>query len=423
MESARYARAWDEVIAPVRGGALPFAGRVLLLALIPLTVVWLPLAKLPGLGTVTASDAALMALWGIVAFDLVAAGVSGLPHHTVTIVVLALLIAVLAGIGGEFGPEPGSGAQEFQLLMKKFGLAAVIPLAALRFRSPAMGTWTRLLTLAGIAALVLFTVKPELGELLPRPDRFDAERAGERATGLGTNPNDLAYTAAALAVLHGAFAAGRRSFVVRVLLVLALAGAAACVIASGSRSGLLGAGAAVAFCIVASRIRVSAKLALAGIAVAAVVVGLSMSAVFEERLSRLAAQGARERNLSARLDAQASAAKQSVDHPFGIGFRNIGWGIRHQRSSWRLHTTDSVYFDTLIGAGYPGLFALLLLFFTCWRHLKLTGGSAPSVPILQSGIIAFLVFGMATVVPMSVFLSPIFFLVVSGASHAPPRDA
>jgi O-antigen ligase len=422
MESARFDGVWDEVIAPPRGGILPFAARLLLLVLIPLTIVWLPLTTLPGMGTVTASDAALMALWGIVAFDLIVFGALGLEHHTVTILVLAVVIAVLAGLGGELGPEHGTGAREFQLIMKKFGLAAVIPLAAVRFRSPAVGTWTRIFTLAGIAALVMFAVKPELTAMLPRPEDFGSEPdPGERSIGLGTNPNDLAYTAVALAVLHGAFAAGRRDLVSRGLLVAALACAAACVVASGSRSGLLGGGAALAFCVASTRIRLGAKLVLIGIAVAAVVVGLSMSSVFQERLTRLATYGARERNVSARLDAQWSAARHSLDHPFGVGFRNIAWGT-YSEHSWAVHTTDSVYFDTLMGAGFPGLLALLFLFWTCWRHVTRAGAGAPGVPILHSGIVAFLMFGMATVVPISVFLSPLFFLVVSGASHATRDD-
>lgn len=422
MESASSERVWHEAIAPARGGVVPFLGRLLLLAVIPFTIVWLPLTKLPGVGTVTASDAALMLLWAIVALDLLTFGISDLEHHTMTLLLLALFIALLAGVGGELGPARGSGAREFQLFMKRFGLAAVIPLAGVRFRSEAMGTWFRVLTLAGIAALVLFTVKPELTAMLPRPEEFDAE-AGERATGLGTNPNDLAYTAIALAVLHGAFAARRRDLGARVLLGVALTGAAACVVASGSRSGLLGGGVALAFYLVAARVHVSAKLAVAAIAVAAVIVGVSSSGVFQERLRRLAAHGAREQNVSARAEAQWVALKQSLDHPFGVGFRNIGRGAYAQEASFTFHTTDSVYFDTLVGAGLAGLLALLFLFWICWRHVARTGGASPSVPVLHSGMVAFLAFGVATVVPISVFLSPLFFLIVSGASHAVRHDA
>jgi hypothetical protein len=38
--------------------------------------------------------------------------------------------------------------------------------------------------------------------------------------------------------------------------------------------------------------------------------------------------------------------------------------------------------------------------------------------VLKGGLVAFLFFGTATVVPISVFLSPLFFSIVSAAAYA-----
>ncbi len=57
-------------------GPLPFVARVLLLAAAPLSMIWVPVAAIPGAGNVAATDAVLLALWGIVAVDVVLRGIA-----------------------------------------------------------------------------------------------------------------------------------------------------------------------------------------------------------------------------------------------------------------------------------------------------------------------------------------------------------
>ena len=43
--------------------------------------------------------------------------------------------------------------------------------------------------------------------------------------------------------------------------------------------------------------------------------------------------------------------------------------------------------------------------------------------MLRAGVVAFLIFGTATVVPISVFLSPLFFQIVGAAAYPDEHDA
>ncbi len=409
--------AWE---TRVRGGPVPFLARLLLLAVIPCSVVWFPVALTPA-GTIAGSDAILIALWALTAVDVVVAGTRRVDLYAPAIVLLAIGIAVLAAMGAEIARARAEGAFEFMLFMKRFGLAAIIPLCAARFGSPAMGAWTRLVTLALVALLVVFTLRPDLAELLPRPEEWE-RGAAERATGLGTNPNDLAYAAIALAILHCAFLPRHSAPLARIALLAVLAGAALCVIASGSRSGLAGAVAAIGYLVVSRTIRARSKAFAIGWGVAAVLIGLSSSAVFRERMERVYQRGAQEENVAGRVYSQWSAVRASARYPLGVGFRNISWATRRTGAMYEIRTTDSVYLDTLVGAGYLGLVALLALLRSAWRHLAVSARDPRAAATLQSGLVAFFVFGAATVVPVSVFLSPLFFTIVAGGSHAGTRS-
>jgi len=413
---------WAGELSPRRTGALPACGRVLLLAGVACSLVWFPVAR-TGAGTIAGSDVVLLALWVVTAVDLAVRGASDLDVEAPSIVVLALAIAVLAALGSELSRTSGRGTFEFMLFMKRFGLAAVIPLAAARFGSPSVATGLRVLTALAMVALVVFALRPELHDLLPKPDDWEEGRGMERAMGLGMNPNNLAYAAVALSVLHGAYLPRRPSLAAQTALAGVLAGAAVCVILSGSRSGLAGALCALVFLLVRARLDARAKLGLT-VSIALVVAGgLSASPVFQERLGRLYRLGLDEANVSGRVTAQSLALRASLEHPLGVGYRSIGWATRSAHTSYAFETTDSVYLDTLLAAGVPGLLALLLLLRAAWRHVRRAGRSGREVPILQAGLVAFLCFGAATVVPVSVFLAPLFFTIVSGASHARAADA
>jgi O-antigen ligase len=402
---------------PDASGPVAFAGRVLLLAVVPLSVLWIPVGRVAGLGNVTASDAALVALWGLVAVALVLGGGGRLPVGPPLLVVLAVAMAVLAGLGSELSAE-GRGVVEFLLLMKRFGLAAILPMAAVLFRSRRMGGWTRVLAAAAVALLTACTLRPELVERLPRPEEWDPTIFAGRATGSVTNPNDLSYAAVALAVLHSALLPSRPRLLDRLLLACVLVGATFCVVSSGSRSGVVGAVGAIVFVVVASGIRLKAKLAVGAAAVIAMWVGLTQSAVFVDRLSRAYREGLGEENVYSRLDAQWLAFQTSLSNPFGVGYTGFARATAAQRTYFVLGTSDSVYFDTLLGAGFVGLLCLLGLLLTAWRQIQgAADGPGARARVLQAGLVAFLLFGTATVVPISVFLSPLFFLLVGAAAY------
>jgi O-antigen ligase len=405
----------------VRGGLVGFAGRVLLAAAVPLSLIWVPLGRVPGFGNVTASDVGLIALWVLTVWALI---LLGFPVHarSLGIILLSVLIGVLAGLGSELslGFSRARGSLEFFFLMKRFGLASILPLAAVIFRARAMAGWTGAATLSALFALAVFAVIPEWQVYLPRPEGWNADEL-DRVTGLVTNPNDLAYAAVGLVILHGACVSRWASVVDRLMLGAALVAFATCAIVSASRSGLLGAAGALAFILLSPRVGPPAKIALAASALLLILVGFSWNSGFENRVSRALRQGGSEQSVSSRLDAQRVALKMSLDHPLGVGFTGFGEASSTSSTSLALQGTDSVYLEALLGAGFLGLAALVWLFHTAWKHIGYYASPADlRTPILRSGLVAFFIFGTASVSPFSVFLSPLFFSIVAAAAYSCP---
>jgi len=413
--------AWPAEIARARGergGLGAAAGRALLLLAVPLCLVWLPVGNVPGAGNVTASDLTLAALWGLCAWSLATRGLSKVAIEPAALPLLALAIGLLAAVGSELSTSTGRGPFEFFLLLKRFGLAAVLPLAATLFRSPAMGRRMRSVALLSLAALAVFALVPSLQTVLPRPPAFDASESGPRATGLLTNPNDLAYTAVALAVLYGAFFPRRPRLRDRLLLVAALSASGACLVLAASRSGLLGAASALAVVLLSRRIAARTKVTLLLASTAVVVVGLALGGTFERRVARAYEEGRRDENVSSRLHAQRIALLASMRHPLGVGFTGYVAATSGMTRTYTPLGSDSVYFDTLLGAGVLGLLALLALLGTAFRHIRRAapkGGLRGLV--LRAGMVAFAVFGTASIIPMAVALSPLFFSIVAAASY------
>jgi O-antigen ligase len=407
-----------------RRGPLAFVSRALILAAIPLAVWWVPLGIIPGAGNVTATDAVLALLWVLVAWRLLTGSAARVGTAAIALPLLAVLLGALAGIGAESSGSGINGRFEFALFMKRFGLAAILPLAAVLFRSPHMAAWTRAATLAAIGAQALFTLVPTLDVHLARPESWEPGIFGDRAIGLVTNPNDLAYTVIALAILHAAMLPVRPRVADRALLLAALAGAAICVVSSASRSGLLGAGSALVFAVLSRRIRLRTRIAVTAVVAATVAIGLSSTAVFEERVTRAYDEGSSEENVASRLDLQSIALRAALDHPLGVGYTGFeGAGARVSRN-YELRGSDSLYFDTLLGAGFLGVVALLALLRTAWRHVgRASGGREIGATILKAGVVAFLVFGTAAVVPISVSSAPLFFSLVGAVAYLDPPDA
>ncbi len=354
--------------ASVRRGLVPLAGRALLLASVPLAVLWIPVATVPGLGNVAAADVVLLGLWLVAGVELALRGARGVEGEPFVVLALAAVVGLLAGLGAEVAGHEGTFVLETLLLMKRFGFAAVLPLAAALFRSRAAGRATRVLTVLCMAAMVLFTLRPELQAYLPRPTTWDPTAMDDRPTGLLTNPNDLAYASVALAVLHAAFLPRPSGPLNRALLAATLAGAAVCVVSSGSRSGLIGSAGALAFLTLASGVRWRSKVVLLAVSGVVIAAGLSTSPLFHERIERFYRQRLGDENVSSRLEAQAIAVQASVAHPLGVGYQNFLPATANLRRRYAFTTSDSVYVDTLLAAGFLGLAALLGLLAAVWRH-------------------------------------------------------
>jgi hypothetical protein len=404
-----------------RRGPVASAARLALLAAIPLACFWWPIGTVPAAGRVTMSDAVLFALWLLSAWEVLVRGTSSMGPKAFELIALVIAVGVLAGIGAALSGSETHATFEFALFMKRFGLAGILPFAALLFRSRWMGAGVRVVTFAAVAAHTLFVLDPALQSHLIRPDDYEDVFLG-RATGLLTNPNDLAYSVVALSILHAAAMPWPPRARDRALLLLVLAGAGFCLVSAASRSGLLGSGAAILFLIVASSLHVRTKLALVASAALVVAWGLSSTTVFEKRVSDAYTEGGSEENVSARLDMQWIAARASLDHPFGVGytgFEDAGSAVSRE---YHLHGTDSVYFDTLLGAGFLGLLSLLSLFGIGWMHISSEAGQDPRARILHAGVLAFLVFGTAAVVPIAVSSAPLFFSIVASAAFLSDRE-
>jgi O-antigen ligase len=390
-----------------RRGLLPLAGRGLLLLSIPLSVVWIPVANVPGLGNVALADVVLLALWAAVSCELLVRGARGVGRTPLLLVAAAAAVGVFAGLGAEIEGFDRTWILEALHLMKRFGFAAILPLAAATFRARGLSRGTRALTLLSMAAMVLFVAVPQLQAHLPRPAAWDPADMDDRPTGLLTNANDLAYAAVGLAVLHAASLPRRARLAARAALAATLAGGAYCVLSSGSRSGLLGSTVAVAFVVLVSRIRWRTKALLLGVSAAAIVAGLSASAIFHERMERFYRERLADENVSSRLEAQWIAVQTSVAKPLGVGYQNFLPATSNIRERYAFTTSDSVYTDTLLGAGFLGLAALLLVLGLAWHAASSRGDDGRRVR--QAGLLAFLFFGTASVIPMSVFVAPLFF--------------
>ncbi len=413
-------RAITSPLAAPRRGLVPLAGRVLLLASVPLAVVWVPVASVPGLGNVAAADVVLLGLWVAVALELTLRGARDVEAGPFGIVALAGALAVLAGIGAEVSLHERTFTLEALLLMKRFGFAAILPLAAALFRTTGISRASHAVTVSCMAAMVLFTLRPELQVYLPRPAAWDPAAMDDRPTGLLTNANDLAYASVALAVLHAAFSPPRAGLASRVALAATLAGAAICVVSSGSRSGLIGSAGALAYLSVSSGVRLRSKVLLLGVSTLVVAVGLSSSPIFHERIERFYRQRLGDENVSSRLEAQWIAIHASLANPLGVGYQNFLSATSNIREQYAFTTSDSVYVDTLLGAGFLGLAALLALLAATWREASRRADAGRRVR--QAGLVAFLLFGTAAVVPISVFLAPLFFWIPAAGALARDRE-
>ncbi|HET9014445.1 MAG TPA: O-antigen ligase family protein [Thermomicrobiaceae bacterium] len=439
MTTAGWALPRDAVPTGAVGFArLRAAAARVLIAVVPVaTVVWVPVATIPGLGHLTLLDVVLLALWPLALLGLRERRASSrAAGRALRIALLALLpglfaglgLLVFAGAGSAAVPDASSGAAgEVLLQVKRFGAAAILPLALLVDDSPRLRRACAASLLLVSLAMTAFALHPAFRAALPVQSAVSASfGAGDRQSGLVANPNDYAYLAILTLAMLAALSAGRdvrRS--ARALMLLAGAvGAYGALMLSGSRSGLVGLLAGVLYLLARGRLahRHQALVALA--VVALLVVGLAGSAVFRDRLARTVTQGTAEPSLAGRLDAQRVLLAVWAANPLGVGYQNFVPVSRHYSTAQPfvdVEGSDSIYVDTLAASGPLGLLALLALLASAWRHL---GGLPPEQPVqtdlLRAGWLAMVVIGLSTIAPLSVFVAPYFFLLVGCAALVTP---
>lgn len=397
-------------------------GNVLIALSVPATLIWLPIATLPGVGNITLSDIVFLLLWIIVFLKFIALRrISKVFVIPLRILVFAICLGMLsafgsAAFGGTIGP-----VSEMALFMKRFGLASILPLAFALTYSEKFLKVLQLILVIGLIALFIFSMYPELQYILPVHSSSDvlyAEMFAERATGLISNPNDFAYISIIIcaSVVAISFLTSLRYRTDRLLVYMAILIGAANLVVSGSRSAVLGTLAGLLYWIATTKIALGRKLFLIVFTIGAAFTGIATSETFSQRMKRVVENGAGEENVSSRLEAQYIAFSGFLENPLGVGYANFNEATRtliSGSSISQLDGSDSIYFDTLLGAGIIGFLTLLLLYRDCWHNVLARDKRYRNASvILKSICIAVFMFGFATVAPISVFVAPFFFLMI-----------
>ena len=413
------------------------AARVLI-AVVPLAaVVWVPVAAIPGLGNLTALDVILLSLWPLALLGFREwPGPAEATSRALRIAVLALLpglfaglaVLVFGGLGSAYVPDSSANVVgEVLLHVKRFGAAAILPLAMLVYGSPRLRHACTASLLLAAVAMTLFALRPDLRAALPvQAVVADGFGAGDRQSGLVANPNDYAYIALLAFAMLAALAAGRDvRRPVRYALGLAGAiGACGALVLSGSRSGLAGLLVAVAYLLARGRLSLPRRALVVAALAALLLAGIWGSDVFRERLVRLYDQGTAESSLAGRLDAQQVLLSVWLANPLGVGYQNFVPVSRHfsgARPFVDVQGADSIYVDTLAASGVLGFASLLALLWSSWRYLgRWAGGRWLPADLLRAGWLAVVAIGLSTIVPLSVFIAPYFFLLIGCATLVAP---
>ena len=405
-------------------GILKAVVRFLILAVVPASLFWFPITELPNIGRVTASDGILVVLWlASLIYYATRRSRTAAMDRAFLILLVALLPGVLAALGVfAFGGAVGP-LTEFGIHMKRFGLAAALPLAMNVFASTRLSRWSPIVLVLCILAMVLFSLFQGLRDLLAIAALdIDMKTLGERATGLVSNPNDSAFIVICALAATGALvvSGGRSRYVGAVLTGTAAAGALVVIILSGSRSGVIALLAGVTYFVLYSKWSGTKKGIILSILVLAGTTGLFLGEEFQQRMGSAVTQRLGEESVSSRLQAQYVVLMAAVENPFGAGFSNFPQATAHLSSGMvfsAVEGSDSVYFDTLLGSGFLGLASLLILYRMWWKYVRMSLRSFPEAALMaRGGCLAVFVFGMATVSPASVFVSPVAFFMVGSCA-------
>jgi hypothetical protein len=390
---------------------------ILLSLVLPLAVVWIPVSRQTGLGTVTLLDIVLCLLWLTTLFRLRCVSVSYRPYKLAAgIVMSAVLPAAFAMAGALLFNNRLDVAIDLMQQLKRFGMPSIIPLALL-VAPRECASRMRIILIGSVALMVLLAATPWVGLLPINAEATDLPSADPRAMGSLSNPNDYSYIGIFGALTGLSFGADRtiRRLSRYIWCTLALVVGLTALVTSASRSGIVAAVLGSTYITFTSRQSPKGKaLLLLGLCIIAVVSWQSLP-TFQDRMQRVISQTAADDSFSARIEAQEVALRTWIDHPLGVGFSNMYAATQRNASDSRLvvgvATSDNIYVDFLLGAGLFGLGCLILCLRCCLALVRQPSQRSGAI-YLRTGILCAVVFGLATVSPASYVVAPFFFTLV-----------
>lgn len=407
---------------------------VVLLLVLPCTVFWLPLHSDEALGTLTLLDCTLLALW---ATSLALFFGSHTEHpllarRCAAVCIFGLLVGCCYAVATVVFGQTVNLNRDLLRFMKIFGFPSIIPLSvclASRVRRiHAILTGSALVSIVFNAGIALTGYQDQL----PLFSRFSDLSGVQsfRPTGAVSNPNDYAYISiAGLAVALASWCSVKTSRkLVRGFCSLAIVAALYGIVTSGSRSAMVGLLCGALYYTMRQNSSIAARVGLAGAVIVFVASGWQLSEVFRERLDTALTQKTEELNFAGRLEAQTIALRSWVSWPLGVGASNMPDATAPYagNAQWvvSVQGSDSIYVDTLLGAGIAGLAFLLLCLGSCWK-LAASSVETSRTGVLRAGILSMLCIGFASVAPATSFVAPFFFVIVGLAAlpESPPKEA
>jgi hypothetical protein len=201
-----------------------------------------------------------------------------------------------------------------------------------------------------------------------------------RASGTTLHAVVLSVTTASLIPLLVAFVVVARAGQGRWLAVTGLAAAVGANLVSVSRTGVVMLAICLAYLTIRGIIRLSPAVAIGGVLILAISAPLMPRAVVERLFAPSAYQYSSSESLQIRKETNEGALNAALHNPVnGLGVGNM-LGIQdyyvNPRSEYlktkglkNFSTANNTYLQTAMEIGFPGLAALLYLFWTLWRAL------------------------------------------------------
>lgn len=415
-------RWWAERILRVDGIYYLRVLAAFALCLLPLsTVLYFPLVKVGGSGTVTFNDAWLIVIW-VLTSSLLLAKSKLTRNETRALYISGLsILPCFLGVVGALTYDASSPVRsQFFMQFKYLGEASIATVSLLLCSESQKQRVAKCAVLAGIL-LVVIPLTP-VADWLPKPDNV-IEFEG-RYTGTIFNPNDFAAISVFVMCIALGGVRGRWAWLWKGL-ALAVAGGA--IVSSASRAAVVAVFVVVVWTAKNSRASVARKGAI--FAALAIAVGSSLLLVSSYRNRMDSAFGSKtvDDNFAGRVDAQIITTNTALHYPLGVGIVNFPVATQEFNSNSLfnnvdlVYTSDSLYCDYFLGSGLAGLLAVLALFVLAWRIIGSNYDKHGRV-YLQAGLLGAAAIALASLTPATAFASPFFFLLIgmsTGVTNMP----